>query len=189
MTAFGILSRGEVSEWLMVPLSKSGVRKHRGYESLPLRQHSYRGTGRRDPTGPDVSGRGRLVDYGAALEMRFGATRRGFESRPLRHTGRDLDAHGCVPSSAHSLADDSSPLPRVLAGALPRTPMPQPATTPRTLKPRARSRVLPPGPCPLERTQHQIAIDVETGELLLQILGGDIVPCGLCDPAEYRPMS
>ena len=31
------------------------------------------------------TGRGRLVDYGAALEMRFGATRRGFESRPLRH--------------------------------------------------------------------------------------------------------
>ena len=30
-------------------------------------------------------GRGRLVDYGAALEMRFGATRRGFESLPLRH--------------------------------------------------------------------------------------------------------
>ena len=25
------------------------------------------------------------MDYGAALEMRFGATRRGFESRPLRH--------------------------------------------------------------------------------------------------------
>ena len=37
---FGILSRGEVSEWLMVPLSKSGVRKHRGFESRPLRQHS-----------------------------------------------------------------------------------------------------------------------------------------------------
>ena len=33
-----ILSRGEVSEWLMVPLSKSGVRKHRGFESRPLRQ-------------------------------------------------------------------------------------------------------------------------------------------------------
>jgi hypothetical protein len=33
-------------------------------------------------------GRGRLVDYGAALEMRFGATRRGFESRPLRHLRR-----------------------------------------------------------------------------------------------------
>src|SRR6476661_3524620 len=76
---------GEVSEWLMVPLSKSGVRKHRGFESRPLRQHSSRRTGRRDPTGLDVSGRGRLVDYGAALEMRFGATRRGFESRPLRH--------------------------------------------------------------------------------------------------------
>ena len=36
--ASGILSRGEVSEWLMVPLSKSGVRKHRGFESRPLRQ-------------------------------------------------------------------------------------------------------------------------------------------------------
>jgi hypothetical protein len=30
------------------------------------------------------------VDYGAALEMRFAATRRGFESRPLRH----LPFHG-----------------------------------------------------------------------------------------------
>ena len=40
-------------------------------------------------------GRGRLVDYGAALEMRFGATRRGFESRPLRHrspAGRPMPA-------------------------------------------------------------------------------------------------
>jgi hypothetical protein len=35
-----------------------------------------------------VPRRGRLVDYGAALEMRFGATRRGFESRPLRHLRR-----------------------------------------------------------------------------------------------------
>jgi hypothetical protein len=35
--AFGILSAGEVSEWLKVPLSKSGVRKHRGFESHPLR--------------------------------------------------------------------------------------------------------------------------------------------------------
>ena len=78
----------------MVPLSKSGVRKHRGFESRPLRQHSYRGTGRRDPTGPDVSGRGRLVDYGAALEMRFGATRRGFESRPLRHVARPMASAG-----------------------------------------------------------------------------------------------
>ena len=36
------------------------------------------------------------MDYGAALEMRFGATRRGFESRPLRHTrvtpGRPMPA-------------------------------------------------------------------------------------------------
>ena len=32
------------------------------------------------------------MDYGAALEMRFGATRRGFESRPLRHAPRRLVA-------------------------------------------------------------------------------------------------
>ena len=37
-------------------------------------------------------GRGRLVDYGAALEMRFGATRRGFESRPLRHSPSSASA-------------------------------------------------------------------------------------------------
>ena len=133
---FGILTRGEVSEWLMVPLSKSGVRKHRGFESRPLRHCVRRSDGRwlrwrlcsslthlqvrslrcsdaafpataipanaLPPTtlhlGPSVAQtsrrtapvrqpprRGRLVDYGAALEMRFGATRRGFESRPLRH--------------------------------------------------------------------------------------------------------
>ena len=34
---FAILRGGEVSEWLKVPLSKSGVRKHRGFESHPLR--------------------------------------------------------------------------------------------------------------------------------------------------------
>ena len=37
MTPFARLRGGEVSEWLMVPLSKSGVRKHRGFESHPLR--------------------------------------------------------------------------------------------------------------------------------------------------------
>ena len=121
---FGILSRGEVSEWLMVPLSKSGVRKHRGSESRPLRHLSPpertmaalspalfahallvrslrarlrlpmaahaaegRGTNRKCLHRlSSASWRGRLVDYGAALEMRFGETRRGFESRPLRHT-------------------------------------------------------------------------------------------------------
>ena len=113
---FGILSRGEVSEWLMVPLSKSGVRKHRGFESRPLRHVppsdgpwprcrlcsslTHLGCARsgarlrlardRHPANvvaPSIraSRRGRLVDYGAALEMRFGATRRGFKSRPLRH--------------------------------------------------------------------------------------------------------
>jgi hypothetical protein len=98
-TAFGILCRGEVSEWLMVPLSKSGVRKHRGFESRPLRHRLDRQTGRPAPRRSASLfgagyGRGRLVDYGAALEMRFGATRRGFESRPLRHSrtpGRRAD--------------------------------------------------------------------------------------------------
>ena len=40
--SFGILFDGEVSEWLMVPLSKSGVRKHRGFESRPLRHYARR---------------------------------------------------------------------------------------------------------------------------------------------------
>ena len=39
--AFAILSRGEVSEWLMVPLSKSGLRKQRGFESHPLRHANW----------------------------------------------------------------------------------------------------------------------------------------------------
>src|SRR5438309_3405193 len=41
---------GEVSEWLMVPLSKSGRRKPRGFESLPLRgQRESRRVDRRNP--------------------------------------------------------------------------------------------------------------------------------------------
>ena len=36
---FATLTGGEVSEWLMVPLSKSGVvTSHRGFESRPLRR-------------------------------------------------------------------------------------------------------------------------------------------------------
>ena len=121
----------------MVPLSKSGVRKHRGFESRPLRHNrpprgrpcvrwrlrsslTHLGCARSGPRTPPSpgrprdgrrfwyrldagaggaasrypasSGRGRLVDYGAALEMRFGATHRGFESRPLRHSPR----HGWI---------------------------------------------------------------------------------------------
>ncbi len=34
-------SIGEVSEWSIVPLSKSGVRKDRGFESLPLRPENF----------------------------------------------------------------------------------------------------------------------------------------------------
>jgi hypothetical protein len=55
------------------------------------------------PVGFVLPRRGRLVDYGAALEMRFGATRRGFESRPLRHTARRLDADACVGRSGPRL--------------------------------------------------------------------------------------
>jgi hypothetical protein len=56
---------------------------------LPRTAHAAegRGTNQRLPERlSSASRRGRLVDYGAALEMRFGATRRGFESRPLRHS-------------------------------------------------------------------------------------------------------
>ena len=44
---FARLAGGEVSEWLKVPLSKSGVRKHRGFESHPLRQRPIARAGRR----------------------------------------------------------------------------------------------------------------------------------------------
>ena len=56
------------------------------------------------------------MDYGAALEMRFGATRRGFESRPLRHAPARLVAvafaaltllAGCALDSATSSAPPS----------------------------------------------------------------------------------
>jgi hypothetical protein len=121
---FGILCRGEVSEWLMVPLSKSGVRKHRGFESRPLRHRLDRQTGRPAPCRSASlfgagSWRGRLVDYGAALEMRFGATRRGFESRPLRHLrhpgGRPW-VRWLTPVLAHARP---SALAAVLVGRLP----------------------------------------------------------------------
>jgi hypothetical protein len=91
----------------MVPLSKSGVRKHRGFESRPLRH----------PISAS-RGRGRLVDYGAALEMRFGATRRGFESRPLRH----LDPHSDGPCRRWRLRALGHPSPDALAPVLGRRP-------------------------------------------------------------------
>jgi hypothetical protein len=68
------------------------------------------------------------VDYGAALEMRFGVTRRGFESRPLRHTGWRLDADGGVVGCAPSLTHFDSALAQVLASALPSAPIHQPAS-------------------------------------------------------------
>ncbi len=88
----------------MVPLSKSGVRKHRGFESHPLRhaQIPPEPVGERSRPVLSRRGRGRLVDYGAALEMRFAATRRGFESRPLRHFGRRPDADHLRPGSGYT---------------------------------------------------------------------------------------
>ena len=69
----------------------------------PSPPHSIIRTGRSPRPVLMRSGRGRLVDYGAALEMRFGATRRGFESRPLRHRVWHLDARGLVDASGPSL--------------------------------------------------------------------------------------
>ena len=43
------------------------------------------------------------MDYGAALEMRFAATRRGFESLPLRHNSLRGLGHPGVAGSARSL--------------------------------------------------------------------------------------
>lgn len=44
--ASGTIGDGEVSEWLMVPLSKSGlVMSQRGFESHPLRQAALRRRG------------------------------------------------------------------------------------------------------------------------------------------------
>ncbi len=54
LPAFAKLIDGEVSEWLMVPLSKSGVRKHRGFESHPLRHLG-------DPTRHNSSPRGEVA--------------------------------------------------------------------------------------------------------------------------------
>ena len=56
------------------------LRLARARAELPLRGATWVAAARY----PAFRGRGRLVDYGAALEMRFGATHRGFESRPLR---------------------------------------------------------------------------------------------------------
>jgi hypothetical protein len=74
------------------------------------------------PTGERSSRRGRLVDYGAALEMRFGATRRGFESRPLRHSTRAERTPGralAAPVLAYAPRGARAP---VLPAAFVRTP-------------------------------------------------------------------
>ena len=167
-------------------------------------------------------GRGRLVDYGAALEMRFGATHRGFESRPLRHplglvgwlsgilaalalvaacsAGRP--AFGPIPDEATAIrasmgfTDLAEPV-TVLrveqgpAGQLVWTPggmYPDEETADRERAKRQRpawgvtlSGLYPTqchdqDPCPMVETQQQMAIDAETGELLLSIIGGEIEP-------------
>jgi hypothetical protein len=59
------------------------------------------------------------VDYVAALEMRFGATRRGFESRPLRHLRRPRErpwVRWPTPGLAHARRSALAP---VLVGRLP----------------------------------------------------------------------
>ena len=91
----------------MPPLPTSGPRSRKprahGVAELRLRPRCA-GVARTSPlplTCP--ARRGRLVDYGAALEMRFGATRRGFESRPLRqNAGRRNDDPGVGDSGPRS---------------------------------------------------------------------------------------
>ena len=59
---FAILRGGEVSEWLKVPLSKSGVRKHRGFESHPLRHSDPDPTARcAHQPGPRRTARGEVA--------------------------------------------------------------------------------------------------------------------------------
>ena len=93
---FQMLPAGR-SDGLWYPLPRRGVRVVDGaalekrcakaprVRIPPSPPHSIIRTGRHPRPVLMYPGRGRLVDYGAALEMRFGATRRGFESRPLRH--------------------------------------------------------------------------------------------------------
>ena len=76
------------------------------------------------------------MDYGAALEMRFGATRRGFESRPLRQLrapGERPGVRWLLRSSlthlqVRSLRSSTPPSPERPAGALP--PLRHPRRTP-----------------------------------------------------------
>ena len=64
------------------------------------------------------------MDYGAALEMRFGATRRGFESRPLRHYApARLTPIACVAVCSAPLTHVRVRSLAVLAGALRSTPI------------------------------------------------------------------
>jgi hypothetical protein len=127
---FGILSGGEVSEWLMVPLSKSGVRKHRGFESRPLRQHSSRWTGREYPAGPNVSGErspsGLWRRTGNAVRgnpsrvrippspppRRFPGRRTGSEPEPCYPSGAVLGGELAVPCSLQSAPAGPNPLSR-----------------------------------------------------------------------------
>ena len=72
---------GGVSEWPMVSDSKSDVRKHRGFKSLPLRHVHV--TRARSRSGPPPW-RGDRVAEGARLEIVCTERYRGFESLSLR---------------------------------------------------------------------------------------------------------
>ena len=92
--------------------------------SPPLTHHAP--TRRGPPAGSyRPRRRGRLVDYGAALEMRFGATRRGFESRPLRQRRTPV---ACPPSRADDLPGSTSAL-EVLSLACSAAPSGSPSTS------------------------------------------------------------
>ncbi len=162
------------------------------------------------------------MDYGAALEMRFGATRRGFESRPLRHHLLRLlvaaalvtGCAGFTPSAVvpDAIADEGAAVDRARAltvlwppievirvapgqaGGLVKVPTglyPSEEEAAREQAKRDRPAwgvtlrgMYPIGcgeaaACPLVETWHEMAIDRETGALLLQIIGGE-------GPADLR---
>ena len=162
------------------------------------------------------------MDYGAALEMRFGATHRGFESRPLRHPSRIATSlSGLLLAVGFVAACSAEPAPfgpipdeaMAVRAAMAFTALSEPITVIRVEQGLAGQLVSTPGgmypskeaadrdnakrqgpawgvtlsglyptqchdqhPCPLVETQQQMAIDTETGRLLLIVIGGEVEP-------------
>ena len=102
--------------WVRIPPSPPGTHAFgRACTSVAGAGHPHTNVAARIPPPR----RGRLVDYGAALEMRFGESRRGFESRPLRHhAGRSNHEHCCRRLGTRSAVDSCGRARRGTSGAL-----------------------------------------------------------------------